>query len=128
MSYLLDSTGLIDWLKGRRGVAPILEQLASTERLAVNAISMAEVYSGVADKDLAVTDRLFGGFDYWPIDPPTARLAGTYRYRYARMGRPLSVTDMLMAASAVRNDATLVTGNVKDFPMPELKLMRLPAG
>ena len=50
-----------------------------------------------------------------------------YRHIYARSGQPLSVPDTLMAALAVAKDAALITGNVRDFPMPELKLEPLPA-
>jgi predicted nucleic acid-binding protein len=127
VSYLLDANVLINWLTGRFGVATFMDELASgPEPLAVNAISVAELYSGIADADLAATQRVMSAFDYWPIDEPTARLAGSYRYRYARLGTSLSVTDVVMAAHAVRRDATLITSNLKDFPMPELNVMHLP--
>jgi predicted nucleic acid-binding protein len=128
MRYLLDSTGLIDWLKGRPGAARTLEELAIENVLAVNAVSVAEVYAGIKDKDLPMTDRLFAGFDYWQIDHLTARLAGTYRYEYARRGLSMSITDMLLAAHAVNMDATLVTGNLRHFPMPELNVLPLSSG
>ncbi len=129
MSYLLDASVLISWLKGRPSAVALMRQLAADgEVLAVNTVSVAEVYSGVADKDRAITDGLFAAFEYWPIDQPTAQLAGYYRYEFDRQGKPLSVTDVLMAAHAIQNGATLVTGNVKDFPMPELKLLRLEHG
>jgi len=127
VSYLLDSTVLIDWLRGMPDAKRQLEEFAlEGARLAVNAVSVAEVYSGVGDNDRAATDALLDAFDYWLIDEETARRAGWYRYRFARLGRQFSVTDMILAAHAVDRDATLVTGNVKDFPMPELKMLRLP--
>jgi predicted nucleic acid-binding protein len=129
VSYLLDASVLISWLKGRTPAVSLLRQLATEgETLVVNTVSVAEVYSGVADKDRTITDELFAAFEYWPIDETTAKLAGTYRYQFDRQGKPLSVTDVLMAAQAIHSDATLVTGNVKDFPMPELKLLRLQHG
>jgi len=65
-------------------------------------------------------------FAYWDIAAPVAKRAGHYRYVYARRGQPLAVADTLMASLAIANDATLVSGNVKDFPMPELRLEKLP--
>jgi len=124
LSYLLDASILISWFKGRRPAVELMNDLTDgADDLAVNTIAVTEVYSGIADKDQEATNLIFAAFDYWAIDEVTARLAGQYRYRYAREGRPLSVTDVLMAASAVRHGATLVTSNVKDFPMPELKLL-----
>ena len=127
MSYLLDANVLINWLKGRTEVASLIDELADgPDPLAVNAIAVAEVYCGVAEEHIARTQKVLGAFDYWPIDEAIARLSGWYRYRYARLGTPLSLTDVLMAAHAVSRDATLITANVKDFPIPELRLLRLP--
>jgi len=39
---------------------------------------------------------------------------------------PLSLPDTTIAAVALANDLMLVTGNLKDFPMPELRLYPLP--
>lgn len=129
MSYLLDASVLISWLKGRPPAVSLLRRLAAEgETLVVNAVSVAEVYSGVAEGDRPATDELFAAFAYWPIEEATARLAGSYRYSFSRQGKPLSVTDVLMAAHAIHSDAFLVTGSIKDFPMPELKLLRLPHG
>jgi len=127
VSYLLDANVIINWLKGRPGAASLIDGLARRQEVvAVNAVAIAEVYSGVAEGDVPRTQGVLEAFEYWTIDEATARLAGQYRYRYARLGTPLSVTDMLMAAHTITRGATLVTGNVRDFPMPELRLLRLP--
>jgi predicted nucleic acid-binding protein len=68
---------------------------------------------------------MFDTFEYWPIDQDVAKRAGSLRNEYRRTGRPRSVPDTLMAAHAMLREATLVTGNVRDFPMPELKILRL---
>lgn len=122
-SYLLDSSALIDWLNGITPVAQLLERLAEEGHLlAVSPISVAEAYSGLAEHEWPLADHVLGPLEYWHIDPATAKRAGLYRYVYARRGQALSIPDTLMAALAVAKDATLITGNVRDFPMPELKL------
>ncbi len=127
--YLLDASVLIDWLKGRRQAAELLEELVRRgEVLAVNAISIAETYSGLSEEEHERVKPVLQTLEFWDIDLEVARLAGTYRYTYARMGRPLSVPDVLMAAHAVARDVTLITGNVRDFPMPELQMEQLPPG
>jgi predicted nucleic acid-binding protein len=122
--YLLDSDVLIDWLKGKRPEVELLERLASERHaLAVNAISVAETFAGFSADEVDQVYRLVKGFDYWVIELPVAILAGQYRNHYARRGRPLAVPDTLIAAQAVARDATVITRNVRDFPMPELKVL-----
>ena len=54
-----------------------------------------------------------------------AILAGIFRYDLARQGRTILIPDALIAATAVATAATLVTANVKDFPLTEVKAIRL---
>lgn len=125
--YLMDSMVLIDWLKGRRSAVELLDELSARRpapRLAVNAVSVGETYAGIAPHDLEETTELVGQFPFWELTFAMGRLAGEYKYRYDRMGRPLAIPDMLLAAHAVTVDATLITANIKDFPMPELKILR----
>jgi predicted nucleic acid-binding protein len=123
---LLDASALIDWLKGSQRAVDILRGLIERdETLAVNAISIAEIYSGFSAQERADEQPFLRGLEYWPMDRGVAEAAGTYRYQYARLGRPLSVTDCLLAAHAISEDATLITDNVRDFPMPELKILKL---
>ncbi len=127
MRYLLDSSVVINWLNGLPHAESLLAELVETgETLALNAACVAEIFSGLAADERAAADELVGSAEYWDLTVEDAVLAGTYRYAYARQGTALSVPDMLIAAQAVHRDATLITGNVKDFPMPELKLLRLP--
>jgi predicted nucleic acid-binding protein len=126
MRYLLDSTVVIDWLNGIPEAAALLSDLVLRgHTLALNAAGVAEIYSGLAEDELRVADQFVDDCEYWDFSLEDAVLAGAYRYKYARQGITLSVPDMLMAAQAVSRDATLVTGNIKHFPMPELKLLRL---
>ena len=120
---------MVDWLKGRPNAVRLFGDLIQRgQTLALNSVCVAEVYSGLAEDEREPMDRVVGSLEYWNIDATTARLAGHYRYVYLRQGQPLSVPDTLMAAHAVANDATLITGNVKDFPMPELRVEKLLLG
>ncbi len=125
--YLVDANGLVDWLKGRAAATEFFERLLLAEHtLALNAVCVAELYAGLAEDETRPADRMVEVLEYWEIDRRSAQLAGSYRYKYLREGRPLAVPDTLLAAHAVTRDATLITNNVKDFPMPELKLLQPP--
>ena len=123
-SYLLDTSVLIEWLRN----SPKAERLLTTfvdagDDLVVCCVSLAEVHSGLREEDRERCDALLQVMDYWDVTPDAARLAGDLRYRYARRGVTLSTPDALQAALAIVRDGFFVTGNVKDFPMPELKLL-----
>jgi hypothetical protein len=70
-------------------------------------------------------DDFFESIDYWVIEIESAVLAGFFRYRHAREGRKLAVPDTLLAAQAVIRGAIVLTANERDFPMPEVRTMKL---
>ena len=123
--YLLDANTLIWWLNGRPSLTELLEKLARNgDVLAVNAIVTAEIFSGLREKHVGRAEQLFRALDFWVIEFYVARLAGELRLKYQMQGRTLSTPDTLIAAHAISRDATLITDNVRDFPMPELKMLR----
>jgi len=126
-NYLLDTDVLINWLRGVREVRQRIRDLAEEQHeLAVCCISVGELYSGLREDNRSEAERILADVDYWDIGRTAAELSGAYRYHYSRQGVQISIADALQAALAVTSDATLVTGNVRDFPMPELRLLRLP--
>lgn len=54
------------------------------------------------------------------------RRAGHLKARYSKRGSSLSLQDVMIASISIAYSCTLVTENVKDFPMPELQLYTLP--
>ena len=122
--HLLDATALVDYFRRRRAIRDLVERLESQgHRLAVCAVGLAEVYSGFDAQERIdngpVADRWF----YYETTPAIAKEAGRYRYEFARIGTTLSATDSLIAAVAIANDATLITNNLRHFPMQEIRLL-----
>jgi hypothetical protein len=70
--------------------------------------------------------RAFASLQHISITPPAARLAGELKRNYARKGKTLNLGAVIIAAVAIYNELTLLTGNVKDFPMKNLLLYPLP--
>jgi len=125
--YLLDTDVLIDHLKGR---APSVALIRSLQRdghkLGVCCVNIAELYSGVAERDQYGAAELVDALDYFEVSRDAAQMAGEYRHRFARKGIQLSATDAITAATAVEYAATLVTGNIAHYPMQELLILKLP--
>ncbi|MDA1129759.1 MAG: PIN domain-containing protein [Chloroflexi bacterium] len=121
--YILDTTLLIDHLRGRNGAQELVDTLAlDGHRLGVCCVSIAELYSGLVPDEQAVAGDLIQGLEYYDVSREAAKEAGRYRYEFARRGITLSTTDTLIAAAAIEENATLITANTKDFPMEEIKL------
>lgn len=126
-SYLLDTNIIIDVLNNKRGRHVLLLDLAkSGNLLACCPINITEVYAGLRAKEEIATERFFDSLEYYPITPESARLAGWLKNDHARKGISLNLGDVIIAAVAIHNHLTLITDNIKDFPMKELSLHPLP--
>jgi len=125
--HLLDSDTVIDALKGVRSTLNYLEDLVTQgDTLCTNSIVLCEVYAGLHPQDEATAEQFLATLTYLPISATAARVAGRWRYQYARQGVTLSHTDCLIAAGAQKHQASLITGKVRDFPMSGVTVTPLP--
>ena len=124
--FLLDTTALIDFSKGREpAFSKIAQMISLGNELGVCAVNIAEFYSGIPQDKYPVWNEFFASLRYWEITRTAAQLAGQYRHEFAQNGKAISTTDTLIAAVARENDATIVTDNVKDYPMEDISLLAL---
>ena len=121
--FLLDTTILIDLFRGRQEAIVFLDKLSQEGSLFVCAIVVSEIFSGVRPKELSKVEEFFEAMNYCPIEYKTAKMAGLYKRDFQRKGIALSVSDTLIAAAAVEHSLTLVTKNVRHFPMRELNII-----
>lgn len=125
-AYLLDTTALIDFSKRRDpAYVQILTWIEAGDTLAACAITLAEFYAGLSVDEAREWEEFVTALAYWPISPEAAMRAGQDRYRFARQGTAITITDALLAAVAREREAVLVTGNIKDYPMDDLQLFPL---
>jgi predicted nucleic acid-binding protein len=125
--FLLDSDALIDFVNGFEPTISLLRSLlADGETLCSCGVALTEAYAGLNPEGEAPAAAFLPTLRYLPTSSATAEQAGRWRYRAAREGRTLTTTDTLIAATAVAHNATVVTGNVRDFPMSEVSLLPLP--
>lgn len=122
--FLLDTSVIVDALNGKRNRQQQLAYLLNQgDVLACCSINVAEVYAGMRPHEAASTDSFLRSLAYYEITWESARKAGELRYRHARLGRTLSLADTLIAAVALIHDLILITDNVKDYPMADLRLL-----
>ena len=126
-NYLLDTTALIANMRGRPEVVDMVDRLVSQgNRLGVCCISIAELYAGLNLEGRAAAAILTDAMDYYEVSREVAKAAGRYRYEFARRGTVLSTADTLVAATAVAENAILITATTRAFPMEEIALLEQP--
>lgn len=116
--YLPDTNIFIYALAGRQPYAQFLGKCITTECLAVSVIVMAEFLSGAREKEAVAFERLVSYFAPLPITTEIARIGARYRKKYKR---DIKLPDALIAASCKVYQAILVSNNLQDFPMDDIK-------
>ncbi|MGH3931531.1 MAG: PIN domain-containing protein [Pseudonocardiaceae bacterium] len=125
---VLDTTVLIDALRGRPAATRIRDLAAAREVLLTTVINVEEIVRGLRPNEHAIADALFTAIRVLPVREPDARRAGAWRREHAARGVTLHQADCLIGAVAVGIGARLATGNVKDFPMLEVTVEEWPPG
>ena len=119
---LLDTDIVVEYLRGSDRAAQFLEELKGD--LLISAISVAELWAGVKGKDEEqALDQFLVAFRIVSIDDEVGKQAGLLRRQFGP-SHGTGLADALVAASAMREGANLVTFNTKHYPM-DVKL-RVP--
>lgn len=124
--YLLDSNVLILHLREDPRATGLLTQWAKRHALYISVITRTEILAGMRPSEEVTTAELLTSLISLPVDSAIADEAGRLIYRHARRGLHISFPDALIAATALLHELTLVTTNVKHFPLPESRLYSFP--
>lgn len=128
-AILLDTTVLIDLLRGRAGARARLTAMREAGDVPyICAINVEEIARGLRPAERGAADALLGGLRHVPLTEAEGWRAGDWRRAQAEMGTTLSPADCLVAAAAHSIGGRLATGNPRDFPMSGLTVEHWPAG
>ncbi|SRR5260221_704972 len=123
---LLDSTVIIDAIHDRNSRSELLERpISEGTLLACCSINITEVHMGMRPHEAGRTEELLASLEFYPVTPDVAKYAGELYREWRQKGLTLSLPDLTVAAVAIRNGLLLLTDNLKDFSMPELRLHSL---
>jgi predicted nucleic acid-binding protein len=125
---LLDTTVLIDALRGRAAAERLRGLRGEGPPPYVCAINVEEVWRGARPNEAEDVGRLLGALRIAPLGRAEGERAGRWRSQFAAEGTTLSQADCLIAAAAYGVGARLATGNSRDFPMSEVKIEHWPVG
>lgn len=128
--YLFD-TDVLSHLFKKKPPAGLIARLAGIppREQYISTITIAEIVYGACkserpDFHLANLQRiLLSAVNVLTFDSKAAYICGRLRARLEGAGTPLALADLEIAAIAIANDLTLVSGNLRHFArIPELKV------
>lgn len=119
MMYVLDTNTLISFFKGLGKVA---ERLLDTppKEIGIPSIVVYELEVGIGrstapEKRSAQLAELLSLVNVLPFGLQAARSAAQIRATLEKQGQPIGPNDTLITATALANQATLITHNTKEF-------------
>ena len=119
LRYLLD-TNIVIYVLKRRPVEVLSTFNVNASRMAISSITLAELLHG-AEKSSRVSENLAAVEDFCsrlqvlPYGPKAAQHYGAIRAALEKLGQPIGVNDMHIAAHARSEGLVLVTNNMGEF-------------
>lgn|GEM_PF-569415 len=119
-----DTDAVIDFFTGREPLAAVVRELIKTERLAVTAVTVFELYAGVVGaRRLRELERFFGRIPVLPMRAAEGEIAGRLYTRLKARGVTIGNQDLLIAATVIASGFSLLPRNTGHFGAVEgLKL------
>ena len=128
MVWALDTNACIRVLNNTS--AALVKRMRGTDpaHIALCSVVKAELLYGARKSsrradNLRLLDRFFMPLTSLPFDDACAEQYGVIRTELETAGTPIGPNDLMIAATALANDATLVTHNLQEFArVPGLRL------
>lgn len=117
MTALVDTSVLIDYLRGHEQAAAVLERERAAGPLRASEITRLEVLAGMRPDEEDATRSLLSALAWHPVDADVAEDAGALGRLWLPSHHTIDGADLAVAATAIRTGSRLLTRNVRHFPM-----------
>jgi predicted nucleic acid-binding protein len=117
VTALVDTSVLIDYLRGNGDAAQVLENERSLVPLHASEITRLEVLAGMRPPEEDATRSLLSTLIWHAVDADVAEEAGALGRQWLRSHHSIDGADLAIAATAIRTGSRLLTRNVRHFPM-----------
>lgn len=117
MMSIIDTSVLIDVLRGKAAAKSVLRDASRTGTVHASEVARVEVLAGMRPHEEEAARTLLDVLTWHPLDPTISEIAGELGRTWLPGNRGIDTSDLIIAATAVRFDAALLTRNVKHFPM-----------
>lgn len=117
MTSVVDTSVLIDVLRGREAALELLERERATGLLHASEITRLEVLAGMRPAEERRTRVLLSALVWHDVDEMVAEEAGRLGRAWLPSHHTIDGADLAIAATTSLLDARLLTLNVRHFPM-----------
>lgn len=117
MTALVDTSVLIDYLRGHEAAAAVLERERVAAPLHASEITRLEVLAGMRPTEEDATRTLLSTLRWHAVDTDIAEEAGALGRRWLPSHHTIDSADLAIAATVIRTGARLLTRNIRHFPM-----------
>ncbi len=119
LRYLLD-THIVIYVLKRRPVEVLSTFNVNASRMAISSMTLAELLHGAekssrVNENLAAIEDFCSRLEVLPYGPKAAQHDGVIRAALEKLGQPIGVNDMHIAAHARSEGLVLVTNNMGEF-------------
>lgn len=122
---LLDTTVLIAVLREFEAVRAAVASLRSRGHvLGTSCVNVAELERGLLPQERKRTATVIERLRFFETTREAARRAGAYQREFGRRGVSIELADALVAGTARVHGASVITDNVRDFPMRDVRALK----
>jgi tRNA(fMet)-specific endonuclease VapC len=119
LKYLLD-TNIVIYVIKRRPIEAMGVFNENAGRMAISAVTLSELFHGAEKsarvaQNLAVVEEFASLLEVLPYSAKASQHYGAIRAALEKVGRPIGVNDLHIAAHARSEGLTLVTNNLSEF-------------
>lgn len=119
LRYLLD-TNIVIYVLKRRPVEVLATFNSNASRMAISSITLAELVHGAekssrVSENLSVIEDFCSRLEVLPYSKKAAQHYGAIRAALEKLGQPIGVNDLHIAAHARSEGLVLVTNNMSEF-------------
>lgn len=130
MMACLDTSFLIDLLRGNREVSSLKDEIEASEmRMCIAAPSIMELWSGacrarMSEREKSRLQEFFQSFEVLDLDFVSAKEAGQIENELHKAGTPIQTEDIMIGAIARCANQLLVTRDAHFTRIPGLRVLK----
>jgi predicted nucleic acid-binding protein len=117
LTALVDTSILIDYLRGNTSASQVLESERAAGVLHASEITRLEILAGMRSAEEDSTRALLSTLVWHAVDTEIAEEAGALGRQWLPSHHTIDSADLVIAATATLTGSRLLTRNVRHFPM-----------
>ncbi len=120
MNYCLDSSIIIDILRGDSNIKSKIELLSKQNNFCITPIVLSELFKGayLAEKQkeaIKLVENFSNSVELLEFTPQACRIFGQKHAELTKQGKQTQESDLMIASISIAHNVTFITRNPKDF-------------